>query len=100
MDAALFNKALSQLPGVVAEMVNYELGQNKQFFRETVSCFHPDGRMFKQLLFLIGAGDLENHIKQAKAAGLAIDVSDTSVTVRRDLANGDRYIAEYVPVTE
>lgn len=92
--------ACERIPQVVAELCQEYLGASLQYFRQEVRCYTPSGFCFSRDLHTIDEDDLVDHIKKAKKRpDCSITISDTVITVRRDLRNGDYYIAEYTPIT-
>ena len=95
MDAMLKQKALDKVPDLAAELMNY-YGDDVDI-EQVVELYTEQGKLWTTDRFIIGEYELLRHVKLAKRNHCEITVSDTEVTVKRILSNGDYYLVHYKP---
>lgn len=99
MDKRLLEKVYEKIPEMVAEMAAWETAEDK--WLQTVYHFtkwSAEGELYqKDALDDIG---LRNIIRQAKRVGASVSASEDgmSVTIRRDLHDGEYFISNIVCV--
>lgn len=95
MDAMLKQKALDKVPDLAAELMNY-YGADVDI-EQVVELYTEYGKLWTVDRYVIGEYELLRHVKLAKQKHFDITVSDTEVTVKRILSNGDYYLVHYRP---
>jgi len=93
MDYKLKQKALDKVSDLAAELRQY-YGEDVDI-EQVVEQYTEYGKLWTTDRFLIGEFELLRHIKLAKQRHCEITVSDTEITVKRPLSNGDYYLVHY-----
>lgn len=99
MKREMFSEAMNQIPGIVAEIADWNgIRRLENTIKETVCEYTPSGVMCGRSDFLIDEDDLLDHIAKAKKKHYDIVITDTSVTIRRNMSDASYYIATYTPM--
>ena len=99
MTLEMKQKALDQVPALAMKILGYDGDNTTDCITETVRLITASGWEKERDRFLISEIDMLNHVYRASRYPLeyTVDVSDTCVTIRRDLKDGSHYLVTYTP---
>ena len=99
MKAELFNKAIAQIPTIVADMVAWNSPKPRQMYSLSVDYYNPNNICTHSNHFLVEEDDLLDAVKRASKQWdcKVEEVSDTRVVIKRTSTSGNYVIATYKP---
>ena len=99
MKTELFNKALEQIPAVVADIVAWNSPELRPMYSLSVDYYTPNNICTHSNHYLIDEDDLIDDIKRAqKQYDCTVEMpDDTRVIVKRTSTSGNYVIATYKP---